>query len=102
LLCGIDVDLESLAVETIDEVGPGGDFISSKHTQRHVRSAQWRPSIINRKGFERWREDGALDLREQARRKARKVLENGRPAPLAEEIARRIDELVEGFGGRQG
>jgi len=102
LLGGIEVDLESTAVETIDEVGPGGDFISSKHTQRHVRSAQWRPTILNRKGYERWREDGAADLSEQARRKARKVLEKSQPAPLGEAVERRIDELVEGFRGRQG
>jgi trimethylamine---corrinoid protein Co-methyltransferase len=101
LLGGIVVDRETLAVETIDKVGPGGDFISSKHTQRHVRSAQWRPSILNRKGYERWREDGALDLGEQARRKARTLLEKSQPTPLDEGVARRIDELVGGFGGRQ-
>jgi len=101
LLGGVVVDRETLAVETIEEVGPGGDFISSKHTQRHVRSAQWRPSILNRRGFERWREDGALDLRERARRKALELLEKNRPAPLDECVVRRIDELVDGFGGRQ-
>ena len=97
LFAGVEVSPETLAVETIREVGPGGDFLSAKHTARHVRKAQWRPTIINREGHVRWAEDGGLDLREKARRKALRLLETHEPAPLPAELAARIDELVGGF-----
>ena len=97
LFAGVEVSPETLAVETIRQVGPGGDFLSSKHTARHVRTAQWRPSIINRQGYVRWQEEGGLDLREKARRKALKLLETHQPAPLPEAVAARIDALVAGF-----
>jgi trimethylamine:corrinoid methyltransferase-like protein len=45
----------------------------------------------------RWAEDGGLDLREKARRKALKLLETHEPAPLSAELAARIDELVAEF-----
>ncbi len=94
---GVEVTPETLALDTIRQVGPGGDFLTTKHTAKHVRSAQWRPTIINRLGHMRWQEDGALDLREKARRKALKLLETHRPQPLADALAAQIDALVAGF-----
>ena len=45
----------------------------------------------------RWQEEGGLDLREKARRKALQLLETHEPAPLPPDIAARIDGLVAGF-----
>ena len=97
VFAGVEVTPETLAVDTIRQVGPGGDFLSTKHTARHVRKAQWRPTIINRQGHVRWQEEGGLDLREKARRKALKLLETHEPEPLPAELAARIDALVDGF-----
>ncbi len=97
IFAGVEVSAETLAVNVIREVGPGGDFLAARHTARHVRKAQWRPTIINRQGHVRWQEEGGLDLREKARRKALKLLATHQPAPLTAELAARIDELVAGF-----
>ena len=97
LFAGIEVNEETLAVDVVRQVGPGGDFLSARHTRRHVRSAQWRPTIINREGHVRWQEEGGLDLAEKARRKALRLLETHEPAPLPAELAARIDALVAGF-----
>jgi trimethylamine--corrinoid protein Co-methyltransferase len=97
IFAGVEVTPETLAVDTIRQVGPGGDFLGSKHTAKHVRTAQWRPTIINRQGYVRWQEEGGLDLREKARFKALKILETHRPEPLAADTAARIDALVAGF-----
>jgi trimethylamine--corrinoid protein Co-methyltransferase len=37
VLKGIDVDPEHLALEVIDSVGPGGNFMMSPHTLEHMR-----------------------------------------------------------------
>ena len=97
LMTGITVDRETLALDVIAKTGPGGDFLSTKHTARHMRTAQWRPTIINRKSFERWREDGGADLREQARRKALRLLATHTTPPLAADVAAQIDALVAAF-----
>ncbi len=97
LFAGVQVDEETLAVDVVRQVGPGGDFLTAKHTKRHVRSGQWRPTIINRQGHVRWLEEGGLDLREKARRKALKLLAEHEPARLREEVRARIDAIVDGF-----
>ena len=97
LLAGLQVDRDSLGLDTIAEVGPGGDFLGTRHTAKHMRNVQWRPTILNRKGFERWREDGGVDLREKARRKALDLLAHHQPPPLPTAAAVAIDALVDGF-----
>jgi trimethylamine--corrinoid protein Co-methyltransferase len=97
LFAGVDVTPETLAVDTIRQVGPGGDFLGSKHTARHVRTAQWRPTVLNRLGRQRWLEDGAHDLRERARLKALGLLETHAVPALDERVAQRIDQLIDSF-----
>jgi trimethylamine---corrinoid protein Co-methyltransferase len=97
LLGGVEVSDDTLALNVIADIGPGGDALSHRHTAKHIRSAQWRPRILNRKGYERWLEDGAPDLREAARRRALELLATHAPAPLDETFARRLNEIVEGF-----
>jgi len=97
LVAGVEVTPETLAVDVIRDVGPGGDFLSHRQTARQVRKAQWRPTIINRQGHVRWQEEGGLDLKEKARLKALGLLETHEPAPLSEGMAARIGALVDGF-----
>ncbi len=97
LLGGVEVSDETLALDVIAAMGPGGDALGHKHTVKHLRTAQWRPRILNRKGYERWAGDGAPDLREAARRRALDLLALHEPAPLDEQTERRLDEIVDGF-----
>jgi trimethylamine--corrinoid protein Co-methyltransferase len=80
---GIEVNDETLALDVIDEVGPGGHYLMAQHTLRHMRSELYYPSeVVDRQGWDMWQEDGALDALERARRIARDILENHQPAPL--------------------
>jgi trimethylamine--corrinoid protein Co-methyltransferase len=97
LVAGVEVTPETLAVDVVRDVGPGGDFLAHRHTAKQVRKAQWRPTILNRQGHVRWQEEGGLDLQEKARRKALRLLAEHEPAPLPEEVAARVDALVSGF-----
>jgi trimethylamine--corrinoid protein Co-methyltransferase len=80
---GIEVSDETLALDVIDEVGPGGHYLMAKHTLRHMRSELYYPSeVVDRQGWDMWQEAGALDAQERARRIARDILENHQPEPL--------------------
>jgi trimethylamine---corrinoid protein Co-methyltransferase len=101
LLAGITVDADTLAAEVIAEVGPGGHFMGKRHTRQHLRSDQWRPVVLNRKGYDAWLEEGGLDARERARRRALELLASHEPAPLPEGIPAAMDRLIEEFATRQ-
>jgi trimethylamine--corrinoid protein Co-methyltransferase len=97
LLRGIPVDDETLAFSVIDRVGPGGHFLTDDHTLTHLRRTQWRPTLINREGYDQWKTSGALSLKQRAREKALRLLQTTEPVPLDTEKASAIDRLVEDY-----
>ncbi len=94
LLRGIRVDRETLAVDVVAAVGPGGHFLGQPHTRKHLRTEQWRPTILNRDGREAWVRLGQPDLRERARFKALELLREHAPQPLTPPVAESIDRLL--------
>jgi trimethylamine--corrinoid protein Co-methyltransferase len=97
LLADLEVSPDTLAVDVLAKVGPGGDFLGQRHTSRHLRSSQWRPELLNRKSHDRWLEDGGLDLTQKARRKAREIVASHQAPALAAELVGRIDAVVAGL-----
>jgi trimethylamine--corrinoid protein Co-methyltransferase len=97
LLRGVPVNDETLGLDVIDRVGPGGHFLTDDHTLRHLRTTQWRPTLINREGYESWRAGGGLSLRERARKKLFEIMHNHRPSPLPSTTVKGIESRVEQF-----
>jgi trimethylamine--corrinoid protein Co-methyltransferase len=102
LLAGVQVDEETLALDAIAQAGPGGQFLGSKHTRRHMREVQWRPTLLNRESRENWVADGAPDLAERARRKALALLAAHETPPLREDVAAAADRLVAAYAAATG
>jgi len=83
VLRGIEVNDETLALDVIDQVGPGGHYLMADHTIRHMRSEFYFPSaVVDRQSWEMWREDGGLDARQRAKEITREILANHQPVPL--------------------
>jgi trimethylamine--corrinoid protein Co-methyltransferase len=94
LLAEIEVSPETLAVDVLVKVGPGGDFLSQRHTTRHLRSGQWRPRLLNRMSHDRWLENGGLDLTQKAHRRALELLATHEAPALSGELVTRLNEIV--------
>jgi len=94
LLKAIEVSDETLAVDVLKAVGPGGDFLGQRHTRRNLRANQWRAQILNRASYDRWAEGGALDATEKARQKALQLLTTHEVAPLSDGLAGQLDAVV--------
>lgn len=75
---GIRVDEETLAFDLIKEMGPGGHFVSARHTRKHMRKEQFMPRISDRETRGAWEEQGQSDARARATQRAKQIL--GRPA----------------------
>ncbi len=56
---GFEVNEETLAFETLKEVGPGGIFTGTEHTARHWRNELWIPTVFAREMFSAWWQKGA-------------------------------------------
>jgi trimethylamine--corrinoid protein Co-methyltransferase len=91
VLNGIKVDDEHLALDAIDEVGPGGTFITSEHTLNHMRTEFFSGNgVTDQNSRDSWIESGALDARTRAREIARKILAEEERPYLAPEVEQAI------------
>src|SRR5512138_1207298 len=91
-LRGIEVNEETLALDTIAAVGPGGTFLAQKHTRQHMRDL-FLPQFMDRRPYNEWeaRQD---DARDWALAKARKVLAEHQPEPLDPRLSREMDQII--------
>ena len=53
MMQGIVVDEETLALETIADVGPGGHYLAQKHTRKHMREL-FMPQFMDRRPYSEW------------------------------------------------
>lgn len=90
---GIQVDKESLAIEAIKRVGPGGYFLDDQHTLTHFRE-NWKPGITDRNTYDTWKAKGASTMGQRAKQKIQDILENHQPQPLPAEIDEQIDKIL--------
>ena len=90
---GLSVNKEALATDVIKEVGPAKDFLTHRHTLRHMRS-QSEPELIDRMSIEDWRAAGGTDIYARAAEKAKIILENHKPEPLAEEVSIKLRTII--------
>lgn len=77
VLQGITVDEEHLALEVIDFVGPGGDFMTAAHTLSHLRREYYMGNgVTDRKARGKWEAEGSQDTRQRALAIAKTLLSN--------------------------
>jgi len=90
---GITVNEETLALDAIREVGPGGSFLAHKHTRRHMRE-RWQPTLMDRRPYNTWeaKRDGAG---EWAREKAQQILREYHPEPLEAGLRKELQKMIQ-------
>ncbi|HLF88247.1 MAG TPA: trimethylamine methyltransferase family protein [Anaerolineales bacterium] len=90
---GVRVDDESLAVNVVHEVGPGGEFLSHEHSMAHWREL-WLPQIFDRQRLDPWEKDGSKDVNVRIREKTLALMNGHEVAPLPDSIERKIEEIL--------
>ena len=101
-LRGVEVNDETMAVDVIRDVGPGGNFLAHDHTVRHLRKELWFPQLIDRDRYEPWRQAGSATMGDRVRQRVRDILATHEVPPLPEEVDARINRIVLAADERAG
>jgi trimethylamine--corrinoid protein Co-methyltransferase len=91
---GFKVDDETLAVDVIKSVGPGGNFLSHKHTLKHIRDVIYIPEIFERNTLNRWINLGKKDAIDTAHETVKKTLKEHWPEPLPKHVTEKMHEII--------
>jgi trimethylamine--corrinoid protein Co-methyltransferase len=94
---GIKVDDTTLAFDVLKKAGPGGHFVSSRHTRRHMRTEQFRPKLSDRDNRDRWENNGGQDTNARATEKVSEILDGPPQSVLSEEIRQRLKSEIPGL-----
>ncbi|MCM0758151.1 trimethylamine methyltransferase family protein [Sporomusa sphaeroides DSM 2875] len=98
LTAGIRVDQETLALEVIEKVGPGGSFADEDHTAEHAEE-NYMPRLVNRAARSIWESAGGKPLTQVANEKVRDIINYHEPIPLPKDMAAKIRDIVENAVG---
>jgi len=90
---GIVVNDETLALDAIRDVGAGGNFLTQKHTRKHMQNL-WLSTLMDRRPYDVWKEkrDGARDW---ARERAKQILHTHKPQPLDTKLIQELVKIIE-------
>ncbi len=87
---GVSFTDEDLALNLIKEIGPGGSFITAKHTISRMKTEAVMTKIADRDARTIWEKKGATDTQTKAMKKAKDIM-NVNTGPL---IAPDVDEKI--------
>jgi trimethylamine--corrinoid protein Co-methyltransferase len=90
---GFRVTDDTLALDVIKEIGPGGHYLMHEHTLKGMRG-QSRPELIDRQTRDIWKKAGATTAYERAVAKAKWILENHTPDPLPDDVLAKIRAII--------
>ena len=91
---GFEIDEETLALDMMAEVGPGGYHFGTKHTQARYRGAFYKPFLSSRLGWEAWQANGRPDAVRRAHQLWRDMLARYEAPPLDPAIREALEAYV--------
>jgi len=89
MLHGFDFDPQDMALDVIEDIGPGGHFLREKHTRKHIRDFHLPPiyNTMDEKG-------GFCDPQDVALEEFKRIAETHHPEPLADEVLAELDRIL--------
>ncbi|MFC1954532.1 trimethylamine methyltransferase family protein [Chloroflexota bacterium] len=94
---GVKVDDDTLAFDLIKQVGPGGNFVTARHTRQFMRREHYQPLLSNRQSREEWEAQGKMSTWEKASETVNEILNNhsySLPVDVKSKILKEISGIV--------
>ena len=88
---GIEVSEETVVLDLIDKVGPGGNYLQEEHTLENFRDI-WYSDLFDRSIYNKWREGGSKRFNDRLREKTLKAMKHQTDL-LAPEIIEELDKM---------
>lgn len=90
---GIEVNDDTLGVESIKTVGPGENFLALEETRNFIK-IQSNPLLFNRDTRGAWEAAGAKDVVQVASEKVQEILKTHEVEPIDKDILKDMESIV--------
>jgi trimethylamine--corrinoid protein Co-methyltransferase len=93
LMKAIDTGSDSLMLDEIDRVGPGGHFLNTDQTLNRFRDF-WYPTLLDRSIRSIWLKKGASTLGNRLNAKVKEIIKDHKPEPLNKGLVKQVNEIL--------
>jgi trimethylamine--corrinoid protein Co-methyltransferase len=91
---GINTEDEYLALELIDQIGPGGEFLTSQHTLSHYK--EWfQPKLQDRSDYETWVREGKKTMWDRINEETDRILKEHQPEPIEDKLHQELKKIID-------
>jgi trimethylamine---corrinoid protein Co-methyltransferase len=91
---GVRLDNKALALDVIDEVGPGGQFLSHDHTLALWREL-WVPHLFDRQRLDKWQGEGGRSINDRLREATVALFDTHHPEPTPAAVDSELAYILE-------
>jgi trimethylamine--corrinoid protein Co-methyltransferase len=96
---GVEVSDDTLLLDELHQVGPGGHFLDTKQTLKRFREF-WYPSLLDRSIRPQWLEAGATTLGQRLTARVQEILKEHEPKPLDADRKQKLHEILAQAGAQ--
>ncbi len=93
LIKGIEVNDDTLLLDEIHAVGPGGNYIGTQQTLKRFREF-WFPGLLDRRIRPQWLESGSLTMGQRLNTRVKEIIEQHQPKPLDADKKQKLQEVL--------
>jgi trimethylamine--corrinoid protein Co-methyltransferase len=90
----LEVTDETLALDMIREIGPGGHHFGTSHTQARFATEFYPSTVADRQGYDTWEAAGGVDAPRRARQVWDAALAAYEPPPVDPAVREALDDYV--------
>ena len=91
---GFEISADTLMLDLIDDVGPGGSFIATTETATRCREETFTSDLMDRNAWATWQENGAETMLERIQSKLAYILSQPPSIQMPKEILDRISTVI--------
>jgi trimethylamine--corrinoid protein Co-methyltransferase len=93
LMKGIEITDETLMLDEIHAVGPGGHFMDTEQTLKRFRDF-WYPDLLDRGRREQWLANGSTTLGQRLNARVKEILRDHQAPALDAKVKEKLQEIV--------
>jgi trimethylamine--corrinoid protein Co-methyltransferase len=95
ILRGVQVNAETIMLDLIEQIGPGGQYLTTRRSSALARKEVWLPTLLDRQPYDVWAERGSVSMEERVRQKTQKLLSTHQAPPLPQDILEQIGAVLQ-------
>jgi trimethylamine--corrinoid protein Co-methyltransferase len=98
IMQGVEVNEDTLMLDLIDTVGPGGEFLTTMETARRCRRELFHDTLFDRNPWVVWQENDALTMLDRVKHRLKEILAHHRPASITTDARDKIFHVLSTAG----